>query len=421
MQFMIESHRGLRPSPGIMSDNAGLNPNAGTPEGVGSITRPRRPSLLYISAVCPSTTGSGTPMRAGAVLEALSENYHISLLVAPASDYNIFDRKLPASLRKLCDDAVVVPPKGDLHYRIQESSDIYRDQRFDIVHVFRLAAIPFARPYLNRTHRIGTRHHLDLDDIESKTHRRIAELYREAGNAAMTAEEEEKARRLELLETVAFRIFDRIYVCSEADRRDLLNRACRAEVSVLRNVVRLPPRVLGSVFRFRFLFIGTLQYYPNEDAVRYFCARILPLIREQARIPFVVDIVGRGGAEHLRDLACPNLNLIGEVPQVGLYYEASDAVIVPLRAGGGTRIKILEAFSYGRPVVTTSIGVEGLDALPDEHILVADTPETFAAACLQLMSDTALRQHLVEKATALLRQSYTLEGLKETVRCESFD
>jgi glycosyltransferase involved in cell wall biosynthesis len=310
----------------------------------------------------------------------------------------------------------MVPYEGDLRHKIHRAGQVYRDHNFEIIHGFRLISAPYAQLYLTRSKGCA-KHHLDLDDIESKTHRRIAELYRKAGAETLALREEQDVRRLELLETVAYHTFDRIYVCSESDQQELLARTARVEdtkpdVCVLRNAVRSPTRTPGRVFRF--LFVGSLSYYPNHDGIRFFCTQILPLIRDQAESSVVVDIVGRD-SEGLRDLAGANVNVIGQVADVGIHYEACDAVIVPLRAGGGTRIKILEAFSYKRPVVTTSMGVEGIDAIPDRHALIGDTPEDFATACLQLMYDPDLGRYLAENATDLLQRSHTVDNLRKTL------
>jgi len=371
------------------------------------------PSLLYVCPVIPSTTGNGLAMRSGMVLEALAEYYRVSLLAVPR--YVTMERQVPEIFRKRCADVAIVPPYEDSQYRIQQAGRLYGTHSFDIVHVFRLAALPFARPYFIQS--CGRAWlHLDLDDIESKTHRRIAALHRSAGNGGMADVEEARARRSLLLETAAFRMFDRVYVCSDLDRQELLGR-CPAEIRVLRNAVRLPamirPSRSGEIFRF--LFVGTLGYYPNEDAVRYFCSEILPLIRERAATPFRVDFVGAGASKELLDLTAADVHVVGPVADIQPWYESSHAVIVPLRAGGGTRIKILEAFSYQLPVVTTLIGIEGIDAEPNQHVLLAGGPEEFAASCLQLMSDPALAQCLVQNASCLLRESYSSEALKTSV------
>ena len=322
---------------------------------------------------------------------------------------------LPEFFRAMCENAAIVPPHPNPDRRIQEAGQIYQGYDFDIVHVFRLASLPFARPYFKQPHG-RARIHLDLDDIESKTYRRFASLLRHAGDEEAVESAEGLAKRSFMLETYAFRTVDRMYVCSEQDRQELLGR-CEIEIRVLRNAVRLPavvyPPPVSPVFRF--MFVGNLGYYPNEDAARYFCKQILPLIRESAQTEFRVDFVGARAPQSLFELSTANVHIVGAVEDVRPWYESCHAVIVPIRTGGGTRIKILEAFSYRRPVITTSIGVEGIDAEPNRHMLEADSPEAFALACLQVMQDPDRANALVQNANDLVRELYSSEALKVNV------
>ena len=374
-----------------------------------------KPELLYVSPVIPGLTGNGLAMRAGMVLEALSELYRVSLLVVPR--YPTIDQSIPDRFLKCCHRAAIVPHDNDVKRRAAEAGRVFQGRTFDTIHVFRLVTLPFARPYFDRV--CGrARLHLDLDDIESKTHRRIASLHESAGNAASAEFEKSASYRSLLLETAAFGMFHRIYVCSEADKAELVHRG-KAEVQVLKNAVRLPASVSRRSFHpgqvFRFLFVGTLGYYPNEDAMKYFCSEILPILRERAGSPFRVDIVGAHPPEHLRSLTSEEVCVIGTVPDVQPWYEGCHAVIVPIRAGGGSRIKILEAFSYQRPVVTTSTGIEGIEAESNRHALIADTPEGFAEACMRLMSDSEFANYLVANSTDLLNTTYTSEALKRRI------
>jgi glycosyltransferase involved in cell wall biosynthesis len=160
------------------------------------------------------------------------------------------------------------------------------------------------------------------------------------------------------------------------------------------------------------LFVGTLGYYPNEDACRYLRSEIVPRLAED----FEFQIVGTGATERLRRLIShPAIQIVGQVPQVDAWYHNAAAVVVPVRAGGGTRIKILEAFSFRRPVITTAVGVEGIDARHDESILVADTPEEFAEACRRLRHDYGLGERLAGNAFSLLKRLYSAEATKETI------
>jgi glycosyltransferase involved in cell wall biosynthesis len=369
-----------------------------------------KPSLLYITPVIPALTGNGLAMRAGTVLEVLAGRYDVNLLVVPL--YAPVTPRIPEPLEKLCRRAAIVSPRPQRRGWFRPAA-LWGDFRFDVVHVFRLAMVPFSEPYLRRFFRRPQRH-LDLDDIESITRRRLSALYRQNGDGAMAAREESEATQSEKLENAALRRFDRVYVCSDADRRKLEGRT-RGQVCVLPNGVRMPSDVpaRSADGPFTFLFVGTLGYYPNEDGVRYLCAEIVPRIRELAGRGFVVNVAGTGASESLRQAASvPQVRFLGAVPDLYPWYAQSDAIVAPVRAGGGTRIKILEAFSFQRPVVATSIAMEGIEARAEEHVVIGDTPAVFAQQCARLMFDRELRDRLAQNALALLLHSYTIQSLQ---------
>ena len=105
--------------------------------------------------------------------------------------------------------------------------------------------------------------------------------------------------------------------------------------------------------------------------------------------------------------------LLGSVDEVGPYYQEADAAIVPLRAGGGTRVKILEAFALQVTVVSTSKGIEGLEVIHGQHVLIADTPLAFAEQCAKLMADPSLRGNLAQNAKSLVASKYSTKRLAE--------
>ena len=201
--------------------------------------------------------------------------------------------------------------------------------------------------------------------------------------------EQREAAASAALETEALPRFARIYVCSALDREKLAQRVA-SEISILPNSVRPPAAGPSRPPMGPFLFVGTLGVYPNEDACRYLRTEIVP------RLPdFEFQIVGTGASDRLRRLVShPAIRIIGEVPDVDPWYHNAAAVVVPIRAGGGTRIKILEAFSFRRPVITTTVGAEGIDARHNESILLADNPEQFAEACRRLRLEPGLGEHL---------------------------
>jgi glycosyltransferase involved in cell wall biosynthesis len=366
-------------------------------------------------------------MRAAMVLQALARHFRVTLLIVPLYPS---PGAASSSVGELCEQVIVVSPdemtppaaswlqRALSHVGRQRSGSLtlLREKQFDIVHVFRLATLAHVRSLRQGPWR-SAQWHLDLDDIESSTHRRLAELYRLNGSAAMAELTEAKADQYTALEAEALRDLDRVYVCSQQDR-NTLSELARAEVCVLPNALpeAQPLRDRGDGRPFTFLFVGTLGYYANEDAVRHFCRETLPLLGENAPHELEFTIVGAGASQVVQDLAhLPAVRFIGEVPHVAPWYQEAHVVVVPLRAGGGTRIKLLEAFAYRRPVVSTTVGVEGIDLNPDEHVLLGDSPQAFAEQCLRLMSDPELGRRLAENAHSLFTRAYTTEAVARIV------
>lgn len=363
-----------------------------------------KPSLLYISPVVPSLTGNGLAMRGGMVLEALSREYRVSLLVVPL--YPPFETAIPEYFLGLCERSA--------YTSADEAVGVFRSHSFDVIHAFRLSVLLYARAYFGER---GKQFRcLDLDDIESTTHRRMGALYRTNGDSPRAAEEETAANRHLLLEGVAFRMVDQVYVCSESDRLRLIER-CPADVAVVPNAVREPANIAPADSGiFRFLFLGNLSYYPNHDAVVWFCSAILPLIRQRTSIPFEVDIAGRNAPENSEMLVVQaGARFVGGVPDVAPLYAAAHAVIAPLRTGGGSRIKILEAFSYGRPVITTPAGIEGIEAVNGHDVLIRESAEEFADGCIRLMTDRPAGDRLARNARVLWSRAYSSEALQRKV------
>ena len=155
----------------------------------------------------------------------------------------------------------------------------------------------------------------------------------------------------------------------------------------------------------RLVFTGSMDWLPNEDAMKYFCAEILPLIREQE--PRVsLSIVGRAPTPAVRALAAEGINVTGTVDDVRPYINEAAVYIVPLRIGGGTRLKIFEAMAMGKAVVSTTVGAEGLPVVPGAHALLADDPRSFADAVLTLLRDPARRGNLESAARSLVVEQY---------------
>lgn len=261
---------------------------------------------------------------------------------------------------------------------------------------------------------------LDIDNVLS---RYLREEYQAASGILRRVRAWAAWQKFRAYERRIFRRFDLCLTVSAADRARVhgdfgipLDR-----LGVVSNGVDIPDAcerydpLPGSL-----VFNGSLAYAPNRDAMQYFLAEIFPTIRReytQARLRItgrldgtVTDWVPQDGA----------VELTGYLDDVRPVVGQSWACVVPLRAGAGTRLKILEAMALGTPVITTSKGAEGLEADAGTHLLIADTPGQFAEETLRVLTDPALRDRLSGKARYLVAECYDWErigqGLRELIK-----
>jgi glycosyltransferase involved in cell wall biosynthesis len=162
---------------------------------------------------------------------------------------------------------------------------------------------------------------------------------------------------------------------------------------------------------------GLMHYRPNIDGALYFVNEIFPLILA-SRPDMVFYIVGAGATDELKRVAGPNVVVTDTVPDVRPYVHDAAAFVVPLRMGGGTRLKVLEGLSMEKAVVSTSVGCEGIDVVHGEHLLVADDPRAFADAVLNVTADDGLAGRLGRQGRTLTEQHYKWEAVVE--RLETF-
>jgi glycosyltransferase involved in cell wall biosynthesis len=281
------------------------------------------------------------------------------------------------------------------------------------IHVFRLYAAPLALPEGTVP---GTPPvQLDLDDLDLDFRLQLAAHHRQGGRRRMAAQCALAAERYRTLEREIIPRCDRVFVASSPDRATLLKRFSGVDVAVLPNVVEpcpVPRNKREGGGKPTLLFLGTLGYLPNADGLVHFLDGAWPLIK--ASFPDCrLFVAGRGLPRALaRRLADdPSIDCRGEVDSVDAVYAAADAAIVPLRLGAGTRIKILEAFALGCPVVSTTVGAHGLEVTDGEHLLLGDSPERFAAACRRLLTSPDLALRLADNAAAFVRDHHSPANL----------
>jgi len=210
-------------------------------------------------------------------------------------------------------------------------------------------------------------------------------------------------------EAAAVRACDRVVVCSDLDRVRLGGGATvvpncypRPSTPAGRGRHRDPQRPL------RIGFVGLLDYQPNFDAVRWFAREILPRVR-RLEPDAELRVIGQGGAGLAGLGRRRDVHLVGFVPDLQPELEELSVIVAPLRFGGGTRFKILEAFAHELPVVSTTIGAEGIGARDGEHLLLRDDPDAFARAVVDAHRDPDLRERLVRSATGLYGAEFTWE------------
>ena len=219
------------------------------------------------------------------------------------------------------------------------------------------------------------------------------------------------ARLMREYEQRALQDFDAHIVVSERDAERLHSSNSNARIFVIENGVDAnayvsaePPA--GEPATKRIIFVGSMDYHANVDAVTSFAREVWPALR--ARQPETIfTIVGKDPAPQVRELtSMPGVEVTGTVDSVRPYYREALAAVVPLKVGGGSRLKILEAMAAGVPVVSTTLGAEGLDVSDDENILIADTNEQLIEAILSLIENAELRERLVASGRALVSSRY---------------
>jgi glycosyltransferase involved in cell wall biosynthesis len=221
-----------------------------------------------------------------------------------------------------------------------------------------------------------------------------------------------EARKLRTDELAACRRADAILTTSDVDRATLVPDVEATPIRVVPNGVDTTfftpgPAVNGPP---RLVFTGAIDYQPNTDAVLHFCAEIWPLVRRSAP-EATLAIVGKDPPLAVRALAGDGVTVTGTVPDVRPWMRSATAFVVPLRSGGGTRLKILEALASGRAVVSTSLGCEGLEVTAGHDILVADEPAAFAEAVLRCARDPELRARLGAAGRTLVERRYRWEAI----------
>jgi len=289
--------------------------------------------------------------------------------------------------------------------------------RYDVVH-FELAPMAGYAVGCGAAHRPRPILCLDEHNIEYDIVRRTANVEAGALRRAYSAIEWRKVRKEE---RHAWSHLDGCTVTSIRDQEMLLSDEPTTRTAVVPNGVDLTffrpqhrPRRASPGEPQTLLFFGAIDYYPNTDAMLFFLHDVLPQLA--ARHPHVrLSIVGRKPPESILAQQSATVDVTGLVDDVRPWIDGADVVIVPLRIGGGTRLKILEAMAMGKAVVSTTMGAEGLDVVPERDLLIADDAAGFVAQIGRLLEDPELARRIGASARRVVESRYSWKAAVSTL------
>jgi glycosyltransferase involved in cell wall biosynthesis len=391
--------------------------------------RTDRPRILWVTEEAPDHTGGGGSIRQAYLLDALASTFSVDLLLAgklrddrvrevAASVAELRRRRAiwtehPVGRRALGLAIAIGARYGLLAYasypdrRVLGRAISERQHDYDLVcveHEMLAPLIPRSRsqPWIVTLHALFsviTEHELEL---VGEPHQRW--FWRR------------ELRKAHALEQRVLRRYDRCVVCSEEDATALSSSGGgqRDRIVVIPNGVdleRFRPAPLPT--EPRVLFPATLSYPANVDGAVWFCTEIWPAVRSVVPGATLV-IAGRSPVDAVLELEqVPGVSVDPDVPSMAPYFESARVVVVPLRVGGGTRLKALDAMASARPVVGTMVGLEGLGIADGVQALVADTPEPFAAAVVRTLRDDELVRSLGDAGRAHVERHFGWDRVGE--------
>ena len=391
----------------------------------------RKPRALFLVPEAPYPLAGGGALRTASLIHGLARSHELDLIVfrqpgapdprksIPAGlaqrigviDLPMHGRSLAArGLRNAVRLIREVPPLVDRYSGFQhEVASAIEGRRYDLAIIEHF----WCAGYWEQLRGVADRVALDLHNVESALHESCAVA--EGGAAGLA--HRVFARSALRLERTWLPRFSQILAACAADGESIRERAGGARVTVYPNAIPLPPLPPAAQERV-IVFSGNLEYHPNTSAVRFFRRQVWPRLRDQWP-DLIWRLVGRN-PEAVRQWTKGDarIEVTGPVEDAIAELARAQVAVVPLLAGSGTRLKILEAWGAGRPVVSTRLGAEGLAAEDGCHLLLADGAEPFAQAVSRLLRDAGLRQELACAGRALLESQFTWEKAWEHLDLE---
>ena len=291
----------------------------------------------------------------------------------------------------------------------REIERLLKEQTFDVM------VCDFLQPSVNVPAHLDVATVLFQHNVEAMIWKRHYEIQKNPVKRAFLYDQWRKTWRYE---RSACRKFDLVVAVSAADEKQMreeygLKRAAAVPTGV--DIDYFSPSGAIAPENHNIVFTGSMDWLPNEDAMQYFIRELLPLVRKE--IPDVtLTVVGRNPYASLVELSKSDKSIVvtGRVDDVRPYIEKAAVYVVPIRIGGGTRLKIYEAMSMGKPVVSTTVGAEGLPVTNNEELVLADSASDFAAALIRVFRDREWAAALGERAAKLVREKFGWRGVAES-------
>ena len=263
---------------------------------------------------------------------------------------------------------------------------------------------------------------LSQQNVDSAIWRRLCQ---ETANPLQKCLYWTQQRAFERYERLMSPKFDVVTCASEIDRQTFQRTSAGGRFEIIPNGVDIedyqpdfttggePTRAGLDAQGAHLIYIGSMDWYPNEDAVTFFADEVLPEIH--AKLPNVqFSAVGGNPSPRVQKLGeNPQILVTGRVPEIKPYFARATVFVVPLRIGSGTRLKILEALAMGKAVVSTTVGAEGLGLVDGKEILIADEPKAFAESVLRLLTDASLCREIGENGRARVERDYDWRRIGE--------
>jgi glycosyltransferase involved in cell wall biosynthesis len=413
--------------------------SSGRGDVVGTDPRsPKRLNILYVSQMPPSPPRSGAQARVHGLITQLARRHDLTAAIVVDEEFDVDECR--RAMEVYCREVVLVRnpwgrkglAKRMLQVRslvsirsferlrvtlpaLQQTLDrILRATRFDLVNL----EFPYLGHYDLRLAPPGQKPPsliVDSHEIAYDLARQFARANASLGRRLYAAANWRKLRREELK---TYRCADGVYLCSAADERRLLDQVPDARTAVVPNAANVeyyrprptdPPPDGRTV-----VYFGLLSTVPNVNGVMHFAQNIWPRIAA-AQPGARWKIIGGRPPPSLQALAGPRVELTGFVADLRPHLAAAEVVVVPLQLGGGTRLKIVEAMAMGKAVVSTTLGAEGIEAVPGRDLLIADEPAAFADAVNRLLSQPGLAAQIGRSARQLAVDRYGWDGAARTL------